>query len=62
MYFTARAKADSSAQQAQALWGACQALLAAIKANTPCVPWDKQLRPLTPEINAIEQVTGKIKP
>ncbi|XP_026479933.1 MICOS complex subunit Mic60-like [Ctenocephalides felis] len=54
----ARAKADSSAQQAQALWGACQALLAAIKANTPCVPWDKQLRPLTPEINAIEQVTA----
>jgi len=50
----ARAQTERSAQQAQQLWGACQALWASVRAGQPGVSWKQQLRPLGSEIKAVE--------
>lgn len=49
----ARNDADQSSKQAQVLWSACQALIRAIRAGCPGVPWKDQIRPLEPEVNAV---------
>ncbi|CAH2009080.1 unnamed protein product [Acanthoscelides obtectus] len=47
--------ADEASRQAQVLWSACQALLRAIKAGCPGKPWKDQIRPLEPELKAVEK-------
>ncbi|XP_033164985.1 MICOS complex subunit Mic60 isoform X1 [Drosophila mauritiana] len=51
-----RADAERTANQAQALWAACQALWASVRAATPGVHYKDRLRPLKNEINAIAKV------
>ncbi|EDW97939.1 MICOS complex subunit Mic60 isoform X2 [Drosophila yakuba] len=51
-----RADAERTANQAQALWAACQALWASVRAATPGVHYKEKLRPLKNEINAIAKV------
>jgi len=55
----ARAEAERSAHQAQALWAACQALWASVRTGEPGVNWRNKLRPLKNEIFAISKVAGK---
>lgn len=55
----ARAGADKSAHQAQALWGACQALWSQLGAGDPKLSWEKRIRPLEKEITAIGKAAGK---
>lgn len=63
LIFTARAEAERSAHQAQALWAACQALWATVSTGEPGVHWRNKLRPLKSEIKAISKVAGNdIKP
>ncbi|CAD6994257.1 MICOS complex subunit Mic60 [Ceratitis capitata] len=52
----ARAEAERSAHQAQALWAACQALWATVSTGEPGVHWRNKLRPLKSEIKAISKV------
>jgi len=52
----ARAEAERSAHQAQALWAACQALWASVRTGEPGVNWRNKLRPLKNEIFAISKV------
>lgn len=58
MIFLEKNEADAASRQAQVLWSACQALLRAIKAGCPGLPWKDQMRPLTPEIQAVEYAAG----
>ncbi|XP_060650069.1 MICOS complex subunit Mic60 [Drosophila nasuta] len=51
-----RAETERSANQAQALWAACQALWASVRTATPGVHYKEKLRPLKNEINAIAKV------
>ncbi|KAG5895708.1 hypothetical protein JTB14_021401 [Gonioctena quinquepunctata] len=51
--------ADQSSKQAQILWSTCQALLRAIKAGCPGLPWKDQIRPLEPEITAVEKAAAE---
>ncbi|XP_017058350.1 MICOS complex subunit Mic60 isoform X2 [Drosophila ficusphila] len=51
-----RADAERTANQAQALWAACQALWASVRTATPGVHYKEKLRPLKNEINAIAKV------
>ncbi|XP_074027023.1 MICOS complex subunit Mic60 isoform X1 [Leptinotarsa decemlineata] len=51
--------ADQTSKQAQVLWSACQALLRAIKAGCPGLPWKDQIRPLEPEIVAVEKAAAE---
>ncbi|XP_023168563.1 MICOS complex subunit Mic60 [Drosophila hydei] len=51
-----RAETERSANQAQALWAACQALWASVRTATPGVHYKDKLRPLRNEINAISKV------
>lgn len=48
-----RELADEEAKKSQILWSACQALLRALKVSCPGLPWQTQLRPLTPELHAV---------
>nr|CAH7745667.1 unnamed protein product [Callosobruchus chinensis] len=50
--------ADEASRQAQVLWSACQALLRAIKAGCPGIPWKDQIRPLEPELKAVEKAAA----
>ncbi|KAH8284334.1 hypothetical protein KR018_001890 [Drosophila ironensis] len=52
-----RADAERTANQAQALWAACQALWASVRTATPGVHYKEKLRPLKSEINAIAKVS-----
>lgn len=52
----ARADAERSAHQAQALWAACQALWATVRTGEPGVHWKNKLRPLKSEIGAVFKV------
>ncbi|XP_068157941.1 MICOS complex subunit Mic60 isoform X1 [Drosophila tropicalis] len=54
--FQERADAERTANQAQALWAACQALWASVRTATPGVHYKEKLRPLKNEINAIAKV------
>ncbi|KAH8256479.1 hypothetical protein KR032_010911 [Drosophila birchii] len=51
-----RADAERTANQAQGLWAACQALWASVRSATPGVHYSEKLRPLKNEINAIAKV------
>ncbi|XP_030559150.1 MICOS complex subunit Mic60 [Drosophila novamexicana] len=51
-----RAETERSANQAQALWAACQALWASVRTATPGVHYKDKLRPLKNEISAIAKV------
>ncbi|XP_071050130.1 MICOS complex subunit Mic60 isoform X2 [Onthophagus taurus] len=55
----ARTEADKAAHQAQVLWSACQALYKSIKVGCPGLPWTDQLRPLEPEITAVESAAAE---
>ena len=59
--FSARAEAERSAHQAQALWAACQALWATVRTGEPGVHWKNKLRPLKREMRAISKVAGETK-
>ncbi|KAH8335563.1 hypothetical protein KR074_006078 [Drosophila pseudoananassae] len=52
-----RADSERTANQAQALWAACQALWASVRTATPGVHYKEKLRPLKNEINAIAKVS-----
>ncbi|XP_017483076.1 PREDICTED: MICOS complex subunit Mic60 isoform X1 [Rhagoletis zephyria] len=52
----ARAAAERSAHQAQALWAACQSLWATVSTGEPGEHWRNKLRPLKSEIKAISKV------
>lgn len=54
-----RAETERSANQAQALWAACQALWASVRTATPGVHYKDKLRPLKNEISAIAKVAGE---
>ncbi|XP_017073548.1 MICOS complex subunit Mic60 isoform X1 [Drosophila eugracilis] len=54
--FQERADAERTANQAQALWAACQALWASVRTATPGVHYKEKLRPLKNELNAIAKV------
>lgn len=58
MFYLARADADKMAHQAQVLWSACQALYRSIKAGCAGLDWKNQLRPLIPEIMAVQKAAG----
>lgn len=58
--FAARSDADRQVHQAQALWSACSALWASMRAADPQVPWQEQLRPLNNEVEAVKRASGKI--
>lgn len=57
--FAERADSERTANQAQALWAACQALWASVRTATPGVHYKEKLRPLKNEINAIAKVSSK---
>ncbi|KAL3268175.1 hypothetical protein HHI36_007302 [Cryptolaemus montrouzieri] len=50
-----REMADEEAKKSQILWAACQTLLRALRSSCPGLPWQTQLRSLTPELNAVEK-------
>ncbi|XP_057664524.1 MICOS complex subunit Mic60 isoform X1 [Diorhabda carinulata] len=56
---TEKNNADAASRQAQVLWSACQALLRAIKAGCPGLSWKDQIRPLEPEISAVEKAAAE---
>lgn len=56
---TEKNNADAASRQAQVLWSACQALLRAIKAGCPGLSWKDQIRPLDPEITAVEKAAAE---
>lgn len=53
----ARAVSEKSTHQTQALWGACQALLASVRGGDPAVHWSNKLRPLKNEIHGLAKVS-----
>lgn len=57
----ARADADRQVHQAQALWSACSALWASMRTVDTKQPWQKQLRPLKAEVEAVRKASGKIE-
>lgn len=54
----ARAESEKCANQAQALWAACQALWASVRTGEPGVHWQQKLRPLQTEIKAVSRAAG----
>lgn len=54
----ARADADRQIHQSQALWSACSALWASIRAGDPQLPWHKRLQPLANEVAAVQRASG----
>lgn len=55
----ARAELNEAAKSSQKLWLACQSLRQAIKVGEPdASSWEAQLRPLQPEMKAIEAAAG----
>lgn len=60
IFLPARADADNMARKAQVLWSACQALFRSLKAGCPGREWKLQIRPLDPEISAVERAAGKL--
>lgn len=46
------------ARKAQVLWSACQALYRSLKAGCPGRDWKEQVRPLEPELIAVESAAG----
>lgn len=59
--FAARTDADRQVHQAQALWSACSALWASMRTVDTKQPWQKQLRPLKAEVEAVRKASGKIE-
>lgn len=57
--FVEKANQDASEKRAQVLWSACQALIRSLKAGCPGQNWRDQLRPLNPEISAVQKAAGK---
>ncbi|CAG9829577.1 unnamed protein product [Diabrotica balteata] len=55
---TEKNTADAASRQAQVLWSACQSLLRAIKAGCPGLSWKEQIRPLEPEITAVQKAAA----
>ncbi|XP_028130674.1 MICOS complex subunit Mic60 isoform X3 [Diabrotica virgifera virgifera] len=55
---TEKNNADAASRQAQVLWSACQSLLRAIKAGCPGLSWKEQIRPLEPEITAVQKAAA----
>ncbi|XP_072378950.1 MICOS complex subunit Mic60 isoform X1 [Diabrotica undecimpunctata] len=55
---TEKNTADAASKQAQVLWSACQSLLRAIKAGCPGLSWKEQIRPLEPEITAVQKAAA----
>lgn len=58
LYCLEKNEADETSKQAQVLWSSCQALLRAIRAGCPGIPWKDQIRPLEPELTAVEKAAG----
>lgn len=56
---SARTDADRQVHQAQALWSACSALWASMRTVDTKQPWQKQLRPLKNEVEAVRKASGK---
>lgn len=54
-----RAESDQQARQAHLLWSACQSLHRCVRANTPGVPWQQQLRPLKSEIENVSKAASE---
>ncbi|CAG9855002.1 unnamed protein product [Phyllotreta striolata] len=48
-------KIEEVAKRGQVLWSACQSLLGALTIGCPGLTWKDQIRPLSPEIKAIEK-------
>lgn len=46
------------ARNAQVLWSACQALYRSLKSGCPGRDWKDQIRPLNPELTAVEKAAG----
>lgn len=57
--FAVRAESDQQARQAHLLWSACQSLHRCVRASTPGVPWQQQLRPLKSEIENVSKAASK---
>lgn len=57
--FAARTDADRQVHQAQSLWSACSALWASMRTVDTKQPWQKQLRPLKAEVEAVRKASGK---
>ncbi|XP_028130675.1 MICOS complex subunit Mic60 isoform X4 [Diabrotica virgifera virgifera] len=57
-WLTEKNNADAASRQAQVLWSACQSLLRAIKAGCPGLSWKEQIRPLEPEITAVQKAAA----
>lgn len=57
--FLARADADRQVHQAQALWSACSALWSTLNSADFKQSWQKQLRPLKNEVEAVRKASGK---
>ncbi|XP_023712428.1 MICOS complex subunit Mic60 isoform X2 [Cryptotermes secundus] len=53
-----RAESDQQARQAHLLWSACQSLHRCVRASTPGVPWQQQLRPLKSEIENVSKAAN----
>lgn len=56
-FHVARADVDRQIHQSQALWSACSALWASIRAGDPQQPWQKRLQPLKNEVAAIQRAS-----
>lgn len=56
--FIERADTEKIARKAQVLWSACQALYRSIRAGCPGREWKNQIRPLEPEITAVQKAAG----
>ncbi|CAH0556122.1 unnamed protein product [Brassicogethes aeneus] len=54
----AKADNDAMAKRAQVLWSAAQALLRSLRSTCAGQPWKDQLRPLNPEIKAIQKAAA----
>ncbi|XP_049823305.1 MICOS complex subunit Mic60 isoform X2 [Aethina tumida] len=54
-----KANQDASEKRAQVLWSACQALIRSLKAGCPGQNWRDQLRPLNPEISAVQKAAAE---
>ncbi|CAH1114046.1 unnamed protein product [Psylliodes chrysocephalus] len=48
-------RSEEAAKQGQVLWSACQSLLGALTIGCPGLTWKDQIRPLDPEIRAVEK-------
>lgn len=58
-WLVARADADRQVHQAQALWSACSALWSTLNSADFKQSWQKQLRPLKNEVEAVRKASGK---